>query len=270
MLHTLTIDFGNGARVGTGTPVRILGHDGLVSLPTAANVVEHALLDGGYVAASRSATRRLTFELDFGHTRRWSELGRLFPSGATFPMTVTRDGVTRRVVAVRDVPLVPLGGQGVADPVAVQVSLVCPNPYLLGEEVVLPSMVTVTGGLEYPAQFAPTLEYEEIDTSATVWEFDSSNPGDHPVGFVFDYVSALTGSPSIEINGAVMQFGEVAAGERLRVDTGRKTITLDGANAFSLLASGRFLPIPAGDFTLLMDDVIGSATVSFTPVYEGV
>ena len=267
-MHTLTVDFGNGVRAGTGTNVRILDYDGLVSLPTKGKVVEHAMLDGGYVASVRSETRRLTFDLDFGETLGWGEVARLFPSGATFAITVTRDGVVRRIDAVRDSELLPLGGRGVADSVAFQVPLVCPDPYLKGVESETGSAGLT--GLEYPFFYEDEITYEDLDLTGDAQIYTVDNAGDYPVGFVLDYFVSQPGDLTIDVAGQVMVIADLAMGERLRMDTSNQTITVGGENAFDRIASGEFARLPKGSSSVVLFGVLGIATITFTPLYEGV
>lgn len=271
MPHTLTVDFGNGIVAGTGTNIGIIDYDGLASLPTKARVVENALRDGGYIAAIRAGVRRLTFDLDFGDTGLgWGVVPRLFPQGATFEITVTRDGVTRMVTAVRDAELSPLGNRGANDPVAYQIPLVAVGSYLRGEDAISQSASTVTGGLEYPLTFEPTIMYESIDTGESSVTLDVENEGDHPVGFVFTFTAAATVSPTITVDGETMTLDEVTEGQTLVVDTTRQTIRLDGANAFSLLVSGPFLKLACGACPVHLTGMIGVCVLEFTPVYEAV
>lgn len=268
-MHTLVVDFGNGVVAGTGQPVGILDYEGLVSVPTQGNIVEHALLDGGYVASVRAATRRLTFELDFADTCSWADVGRLFPSGATLPLAVTRDGVTRRIQAVRDSEIVALGGRGALDPVAVQLALLAPEPYFSGTDVVQQTNVTSVG-LEHPYAHEPTIVYDDLDMTGTSQVFDTYNLGDHPVPFRLSVSAASVGDLTVSVEGASMVVGVIAKNDEVEIDMARQTITINGANGFPLLQSGNFLKLPAGHGLLELDGIIGYAVVTFTPVFEGV
>lgn len=176
-VHDLMVDFGNGVVAGTGTRIGILDYDGLSSLVAESSIVEYAMQDGGYVAATRAGTRRLMFALDFGDTDiGWADVPRLFPLGGVLPLTITRDGVTRRVVAVRDTDLVPLGGGGALDPVSCQIALLAPEPYLLRDTSEVRVGNGAVGGLAFPIEFGPSIKYEDTDSSenvlASIGEFD--------------------------------------------------------------------------------------------------
>lgn len=266
----LTVSFSNGIIAGSGGPVRILDHEGLTSSTAVLNASERAILDGGRVASVRAAMRRLTFDLDFiGTETRWADLGRLFPLGAELELTVTRDGSVRHVTAYRDGEIVALGGRGALDPVACQVSLVSEDAYLRGDDTDLIYAAAITAGLTFPVTFGP-ISYESMDTGVGTASYQLDNPGDRPVGFVVDFVAAVTTTPTISIGAESMVFDELAAGQRLRVDTTRQTILLDGSNGFPQLISGSFLRIPAGVSTLLLEGFKGATTIEYTPVHEGV
>jgi len=265
-MHTLVIDFGNGVVAGTGQAVGILDYDGLDSLPTVARVVEHAILDGGYIASTRAATRRLTFDLDFGTTLGWADVGRLFPSGGRLDLTVTRDGVTRRILAVRDSRLVPLGGRGALDPVAFQITMLAVDPYLKGDEVRV--AITKTGGLEYPVEYP--LVMDEFDLGGAGEPLLAVNSGDHPIGFVLDFKTVVPGDLTITSGVCSMTVDALEEGERLVVDMSRSTILIDGANAFARLSSGTFIRVAPGPFDIMLEGALGVASITFTPVFEGV
>jgi hypothetical protein len=268
--HDLMIDFGNGILAGTGTAIRILDYDGLGSLPTKANVIEHAILDGGVLASLRAGTRRLMFQLDFIETDLgWADVPRLFPQGGPYELVITRDGVTRTIEAYRDTELIPLGDGGAGDSVAYQLALLAPDPYLKGTLAELAKSAAITGGLAFPVTFDP-IAYESIDVSTTTGVFAVLNDGDYPVGFDFDFIAAVTCSPQISIGQDVMVFASIAAGQRLTVDTKKQTVRLNGANAFSLLVGGTFLRIPTGAVSVALAGIVGTAVLSFTPVHEAI
>jgi hypothetical protein len=267
-MHTLKVDFGNGVVAGTGTAVGILDYDGLDSLPTRARVVEHAIHDGGYVASTRAATRRLTFDLDFGDTLGWADVGRLFPSGGVLDLVIERDGIVRRIRAVRDSRLVPLGGRGVLDPVAFQIPLLAADPYLKGEEHLLAT--AASGGLEYPVEYATEITMDEFESGVAGAPFLAVNGGDHAIGFLLNFVTVTPGDLTITSGGQTMTVGELTEGERLVIDMARQTISIDGVNGFARLAAGSFIRVLPGPFDIMLDGAVGLATITFTPVFEGV
>jgi hypothetical protein len=269
MMHTLTIDFGNGVTAGTGAPVRIIEHAGLESIPTQSNTVEHALTDGGYIASTRAGMRRLTFDLDFGNTIGWADVSRLFPSGSELTLTITRDGVTRTVKAVRDAEISALGGRGVLDPVAAQIPLLCSNPWLLGDPVLVASQGNIIGGLQYPIEFASTEEWDSVTVSGYDMSTVIDNPGDVEVGFTFDFLAVAAATPELHIGGEVMRFATMTAGQRITVDTTTQTIVFNGTNGFSRL-TGSFIKLPRGSNAVVVKNMLGVCAISFTPAYEGV
>jgi hypothetical protein len=270
-VHDLTVDFSNGVVAGTGTRIGILDYEGLASLVSESSVVEYAMRDGGYVAATRAGTRRLMFALDFGDTDiGWADVPRLFPLGGVLPLTITRDGVTRRVRAVRDVDLVPLGGGGALDPVSYQIALLAPEPYLLRDTSELLAENGSTGGLEYPVEYtAAGISYEEIGTDLSV-SFECVNDGDYPVGFRLGVVPRSAAELTLISGGTVMQLAAVESGQQLIIDTVNSTITLDGENAFGLLETDEWIELPVGVSTLVLAGLVGTAVLEFTPVFESV
>lgn len=268
MTHSIRVDFGNGIVAGTGAPVRIMDHAGITSLPSQANVVDNAMLDGGYIASFRAGVRRLTFELDFIETDiGWADVPRLFPMGKRFDLVLERDGARRVISAYRDSELVELGNRGTEDSVAYQVSFLSPNPYMLGDEVELAAAGVLSGGLEYPIAFPIAL-----DNLSYVDHIDVRNDGDYPVGFTFDLVAvAEIAAMTLGVGRDTMTFKTIHAGQRLTVDTAKQTIRIDGTtNGFAWLDSGMFLKLPAGESSIWFGAFSGSATVEFTPIYEGV
>lgn len=270
MTHSIRVDFGNGIVAGTGAPVRIMDHEGITSLPAQANVVDNAMLDGGYIASFRAGVRRLTFDLDFLETDLgWAEVPRLFPMGVRLDLTIERDGLRRVVGAYRDSELVALGNRGTEDSVAYQVSLVSIDPYMLGDEVELSAAGAVSGGLEYPTAFQPSIAWDNL---AYIDHIAVRNDGDYPVGFTFDLVAAAEiAAMTLSVGRDTMTFKTIHAGQRLTADTARQTIRIDGTtNGFAWLDSGSFLKIPIGESSIWFGAFSGSATVEFTPIYEGV
>lgn len=268
--NTVTVDFGNGIVAGAGGSVRILDYEGLTSPTAIVNATERAILDGGRVSSVRAGMRRLTFDLDFIETEvAWRDLGRLFPVGAVMRLAVTRSGRTCYVTAYRDGDIIPLGGRGVLDPVACQVSLLSPDPFLAGDTAELVYAAAITAGLTFPVTFGP-ITYETMDVSAGTATYVVENVGDRPVGFSVDFIAAVATTPVLSLGSQSMAFSELSAGQRLQIDTSRQTVRVDGANGYAQLVSGSFIKIPTGLSSLLLEGFKGPATIEFTPIFEGV
>lgn len=269
--HSLTVDFGNGVIAGTGGRVRILDHEGLTSPAAILNASERAILSGGRIASVRAGMRRLTFDLDFIDEPgvSWADLGRLFPVGGLITLAITRNGQQRFASAYRDGDIVPLGGRGVLDPVACQVTFLSADSFLRGDQARLIYAAAITAGLEYPVTFGP-ISYESMDTGVGLATYELDNAGDHPVGFTVDFIAAVNTTPIISLGAESMVFEQLLTGQRLQIDTSRQTVLVDGANGFAQLVSGPFIKVPPGASTLLLEGFKGAASIEFTPIYEGV
>lgn len=266
MKHRLSLEFSNGLKAGISHPVKINFHEGFESLEAAANVIDYAMRDGGYIASIRATTRRITLDLSFHGEYAWADLAKLFPLKVPLGLLATRDGRTRRLTVYRDGKIIPLGGRGATDVVQCQVSFLATSPYMLGDEVELAAAGVLSGGLEYPITYPITL-----DNLAYVDHIDVRNDGDYPAGFTFDLIAAAEiAAMTLGVGRDTMTFKAIHTGQRLTVDTAMQTIRIDGENGFALLESGPFLKIPTGESSIWFGAFSGSATVEFTPIYEGV
>jgi hypothetical protein len=156
----------------------------------------------------------------------------------------------------------------VLDRVAFQIPLVCPDPYLKGEEMVLET--TATSGLEYPIAFEPQIIMDQVNLEADSQTFYTVNDGDHPVGFLFDYAAFSGGDLVLSVGSDEMVIADLSPGDRLLIDTSRRTILINGGNGFANLASGGFPRLPIGDVIIDIAGTVGRSTLTFTPVFEGV
>lgn len=288
--HSLSVSiFPPGIDAGVGHKVRILDHAGLESAPLEGKLVEHAVLRGGKINAIRPAMRRITFDLDFIETDyEWRDIAAMFRGTAEYPHTiaVTRNGVTRTIEGYRDAEIVPLGERGMLDPVAAQVSFICPDPYFHDEEItgLFIYLSEALGGLEYPMDSgAPyPFEYEKLVNNGAAAVI---NDGDVDQGFVVTIKPRAT-IPEVTITslelggmnrGSSMTLGPLPAGSTVDVDTMKKMILVNGQSALDKIISGDFPLVRAGlpgdaevETLIAVENLNGIASAYFFPLYEGV
>lgn len=262
----LKINFGNG--FVSPTNCNIIEHTGLESTNPDAFVQEYALNDGALYTGGRHKSRRLTFVVDFGFAV-WETVLASFNALQPYKITITRDGINSYITGIIDTEVVRQSGGGVNDPVVLEISYLCPQPFFTRGEM-RASFGAVGGGLELPAELPMELDFYVGGSDMIIENNSGMSIGSIITIKALSYISEL----KLKVGTETQALGELEAGETMVLDTINSTVEIDGVNAFNQV-SWNFPKIPAGGAVLQLydDDALIDtpyAFIVYTPKYERV
>ena len=265
----MNIQIGLGNGYTTGINCNLIEYEGLESPSPDAFIKERVLRDGAVWNGGRIASRRITLTVDFGFVGYEAVLNS-FRSLVGYNLTVTRDDVTSYIQGYIDSAIERVSDGGVNDPLVLQISYLCPNPYFTRTEISQSVGASDTDGLEYPAEYP--IQFESFVGGTSIW-LPNESPTPAPLLITCKAVTSLT-DLNFRLGSITQTIGALDAGEVLVLDSDLMTATIDGSNAFSQV-SWDFLEVPAGGGWLYIyeDDTLTAATitnVTYTPRWERV
>jgi len=262
--HLLEVDISNRVQISSCAHKQLVlvGHDGLTSAPSELAHIDHAILDGGLVSGARAQSRRITFDFA-AKDMTYSDISSLFPLGQKETIWVSRAGVTRSIEGYRDGPLEVSAVTALATPV-VSVSFLCPFPYFVRDVVHRHDFMSAVSGLEYPKEYP--ISFGSLVSDNTVF---CANRGDYPTSFVLEMRANSDGQISVSAGGLTARIVGISAGDLIVLDTGRRMLFVNHVKRFDLF-DGAFPAIPVGGGEVVLDDFSGTATISYSEIFEGV
>ena len=279
----------NGLTVGgQRNPFRFASVPEGLGVPDAdARVAGRAMGGSSWVQVGAGVARRLQFEIrvmggDVGGL--WSLVERAKGAFIDLGVDITGDmqiasgrrvSFTGRPTKCEVVEYVPSGATAV-----LAAEVVCGDPRLLGTPEII-DIVLESGdwpGRPYPRDYADDSGGLSPDYGASVPQVggrvDLLNPGNTFSDWRVTFHGPVTDPVARDdTNGRQIQWiGTVASGEELVIDTYDRTITLDGANAYTDVDGiPDWWRVPGGDVVVIMDgtatDATSHAVFEWTPAY---
>lgn len=224
-----------------GSPLGLVELTG-VDAPTVEVFTEkNAVGDGDVVTGQRVAARNITIRAKARSTRQGRQLralaGAFFNPSFTFDAAVTYGGVTRTARGCR-LKALALPTANVYAPLEIMLTLLCPTGYLDGGGLHGEDLNSITPRLGWPfvSLCASGFVFGVHNYSKTI---TVNNTGDGPTWA--RAVFTLTGADTVENprltrgDAFVRVLCTLSPGDRLEIDTEKRTVRLNGRNALHLV-----------------------------------
>lgn len=230
----------NSLTIGKDTPVRLIDYEGLEAPTSQITTAQMAQGWGSVVTGKSIASRNITLTGEIADTANTpalrQELIRLFDPQLAGTLTVDYCGIQRTIDYY--VESFRFSASNLYDNLQFSLSLLCPQPYLLGIDNFGQDMAGITKMLAFP--FVSRKDKGFITGYRTLrQEANIINDGDVDTGLEIHFIASRgpVTSPSITRvdTGEFLRIEtQLAKGDTLIVDTnsGKKRVTLNGDNVF--------------------------------------
>ena len=222
--------------VGKNSPYKLLSHSGLDAATFEVAMQSSGAADGGHIQTARIASRTIAISFDITgdqYERLRHELTSLYTPHKEVTLTVSRFDETRQISGRLSV--VTVTQATVFDYPTVQLTILCPQPYLVSVDNFGRNLAEKTALFHLPA-VSPIGTTFPISVKAFEERVHIENDGDVPCGLVARFV--MRGSVTNPLirnytTGAAVKVQDTfAQGDVLEISTvtGAKTVTKNGTN----------------------------------------
>ena len=281
---TLTLSCNNKSlTIGKNTPVRLMEYEGLEAPTSQITTAQMAQGWGSVVTGKSVASRNITLTGEISDTANTpalrQELIRQFDPQLVGTLTVDYCGIQRTIEYY--VESFRFSTSNLYDNLQFSLSLLCPQPYLLGIDNFGQDMAGITKMLAFP--FVSRKDKGFITGYRTLrQEANIVNDGDVDTGLEIHFIASRgpVTSPSITRvdTGEFLRIEiQLAKGDTLIVDTnsGKKRVTLNGDNVFHKIdRQSSFFQLSVGDNVLEYNAEENYTNLNvklyYTPKYLGV
>lgn len=264
-----------------GSTFDLLEIDGIGSAKVEIFTEKRAVGDGDIVTSKRVAARTINIKAKNRLGRLNEQLrkvaGAFFNPRYTFDVIVQYMGVTRTASGC-EIKAIDMPTKNVHAPLRLNLTMYCPDAYLLGEGLSGQNINSVSNGFGFPF-----VSLVDVGFNYSVFDFASNisieNDGDSPtyIRAVFTSRGAVQNPKLIKDDSFVRVLTTIDVGDVLEIDTEHNTVTLNGENAIVLvdkLSSFSGMTLDIGDNTIGFaadsSDNLLDVSVYFAKRYQGV